>query len=346
MADKTKILWADATLNPAYGCSKVSPACDNCYAARMADRMAHNVQVCQYFEGLTDKNHEWTGRVNLFPERMEQALKWMRPRRIFVGSMTDLFHEDVPVDFLDQVFAVMAMACQHTFMILTKRPDRMRQYIKGVQGVPIDSPRDFVLFDSWRAVHGEHYGQRLWPLPNVWLGVTVENQAMDDARIPILLDTPAAKRFVSIEPMLGTVDLGHHLTSCFGCGNQGSTEMCLNRPGSGHDLCRACGKGDNPNGLDWVICGGETGPGARPLRPDWARGLRDQCAAADVPFMFKQWGDFGPCPGTDCGFYDRSCATRERVFEVGEGHMCRVGKRVAGRMLDGVEHNGIPEIKA
>lgn len=300
MADKSKIQWCDATINPCYGCSPVSPACDNCYAARMAHRLG------KLTEG-TVKDGRWTGKVNLFPERVEQALRWRKPRRVFVGSMTDLFHENVPDEFLDRIFAYMAVTPQHAFILLTKRPARMRDYVLGTieRGM------------TWReGVTGR--------LPsNVWLGVTAEDQQRADERIPILLDTPAAKRFVSIEPMLGPVDLWPMLI-----------------PHMNH--------GEDRDALSWVICGGESGPQARPLHPDWARSLRDQCQSAGVPFHFKQWGEFGPC-GTkmsrpfDCPYWDDACAKREKAFDLS---MCRVGKHVAGRLLDGVEWNEFPESRS
>lgn len=294
MGDRTKISWADATLNPAYGCSKVSPACANCYALRDAKRFSQNPMVADKFVGLVDSlTGEWTGRVNLFPERMEQALRWRKPRRIFVGSMTDIFHENVPDSFLDRIFAVMALARRHTFLLLTKRPKKMREYMNRFvddacwpqTGCPIDGP-----------------------LPNVWLGTTVENQAMAETRIPILLGTPAAKRFVSVEPMLGPVNL-----EALDYPEAYDAEVGL------LDSLRGLTCDDSPThpALDWVICGGETGPRARIISKEWVFSLRDQCASAGVPFFFKNWGKYRG-PGD---------------WEI-----------PAGRLVEGVEHNGIPEV--
>lgn len=366
MADKSKIQWCDATINPCCGCSPVSPACDNCYAARMAARMCRhpNPKISRLYEGLTDKGGRWTGKINLDPERMEQALRWKKPRRIFVGSMTDLFHKDVPEDFLDSVFASMSLARQHTFLILTKRPERMREYVLGTieRGM------------TWReGVTGRLPG-------NIWLGVTAENQTMADERIPILLETPAAKRFVSVEPMLGEVDLTPWMPRSYECalscghrrGENNPPEWRCQQCGfTGPDnnetwgygvnatcpecgefdpepVCPECGTymvQDHPDTqyISWVIAGGESGPGARPTLPDWARALRDQCQAAGVPFLFKQWGDYAPCPAGKCTEVDPACQILNEDFG---SSVCHVGKHVAGRLLDGVEHNEFPEVRS
>lgn len=339
MADKSKIQWCDATINPCYGCTPISPACDNCYAARMADRMAHNVSVCQYYEGLTDRDGRWTGRVNLFPGQMAQALRWRHPRRIFLGSMTDLFHENVPDEFLDQIFACVALAPRHKFLVLTKRPERMRRYFTrfsrrhhtqvleraamGMFGEDAANAAGNAL-DGVLA-EGHNVG---WPMQNLWLGVTAEDQQRADARIPILLDTPAAKRFVSVEPMLGPVDLWPMLI-----------------PHMNH--------GEDRDALSWVIVGGESGPHARPMHPAWVRSLRDQCQAAGVPFFFKQWGEWAP---TREAPYDK--AEPHRIGEHGrdttnldnctpdmgnEVYVYRIGKRRAGRVIDGRTHDEFPE---
>ena len=276
MADRSTIAWCDATINPCFGCSPVSEGCRNCYAARMAHRSGE-------LTAGTVKDGRWTGKINRFQERMDQAFLWRKPRRIFVGSMTDLFHEEIPNYFLDEVFQFMAVAKQHTFLLLTKRPERARQYIVGMSNARFD--RDRMLYDPRTRGPVLAFSNRPWPLPNVWHGVTAENQAMADERIPILLDTPAAKRFVSVEPMLGPVDL-----------------TCINYPDAvDHevgllDALRGMSCDDDPThpALDWVIAGGESGPHARPMHPDWVRSLRDQCKAARVPYFFKQWGEWAP----------------------------------------------------
>lgn len=269
----SKIEWTDETWNPTTGCSIVSPGCTNCYAMKMAGtRLRENPK----YVGLTDSSKAgpvWTGEVRLGDEEtLTKPLRWRKPRMIFVNSMSDLFHEDVPFEFIDRVFAVMALCPKHTFQVLTKRPERMREYVsQDRQGCEISERLAALYVDvpavaaRWpltaeRAIAAAH-----WPIPNLWLGTSVEDQARADERIPHLLNTPAAVRFISYEPALEDVDFSQWLYP---------------------DLL--------PSELDWIICGGESGPGARPMHPDWARSLRDQCYGADVAFFFKQWGGARP----------------------------------------------------
>jgi len=245
MGIKTNIPWCDSTWSPVTGCTPVSPACDNCYARRMSMR----------FQGNFD--------VTMHSDRLDQPLHWRKPRRIFVCSMSDLFHEMVPDEFITKVFGEIALCEQHTFMILTKRPARMKKYIDSTWG-------------------NQMYGG----FPNVWLGVTAENQKQVDKRIPILLQTPAAVRFVSIEPMIGPVSL--RWLAAFP-ENAPTTAMNPHNGGETNEL-------DGLRRLDWVIVGGESGPGARPMQPDWARSIRDQCQAAGVPFFMKQMAKKEPIP--------------------------------------------------
>lgn len=213
---------------------------------------------------------------------LDTPLHWRNARHVVV--MSDLFHEQVPTEFIDKVFGIMALTPQHTYQVLTKRPERMRDYLRGARSVPVwVAARDRML----EPLHGRTWvypggpmDDKPWPLPNVWLGTSVENQHWADVRIPLLLDTPAAVRFLSCEPLLGPVDLRPYLTcSEGGCAWHGEELWCI---------CH------NP-GLHWVIVGGESGPGARPMALDWVRGLRDQCQAAKVAFFYKQQG--GPRPG-------------------------------------------------
>jgi protein gp37 len=241
MSANSKIEWTEATWNPVTGCTKVSPGCAHCYAETFAER----------FRGVAGHPYERGFDLQLRPERLDQPLRWARPKVIFVNSMSDLFHEDVPVDFVQSVFDVMRRATWHTFQVLTKRSRRLAEL-----------------------------GPLLpWP-SNVWMGVSVENQRWA-SRIDDLRQVPAAVRFLSCEPLLGP--LGLYL-----------------------------------DGINWVIVGGESGPRARPMNPDWARSIRDQCRSADVPFFFKQWG-----------VHDES----------GQ----RVGKGKAGRLLDGTTWDATPE---
>ena len=251
MADKTGIEWTDATWNPVTGCAKVSAGCKHCYAERNWGRLQHLPAYAG--RAFTD--------VATHADRLLQPLSWKRPRRIFVNSMSDLFHQDIHDDFIGMVFRTMARAPQHTFQVLTKRAERMQRLLTHPK------MRGFV-------------GDAPWPLPNVWIGVSVEDQATADKRIPLLLDTPAAVRWISAEPLLGPMSLTKEYLSmkCGGAypfrslGDEHRTKLI--------DL------------LDWVVVGGESGPKARPMHPAWARSLRDQCAAAAVPFLFKQWGEW------------------------------------------------------
>jgi len=257
MGDRTGIGWTEATWNPVTGCTEVSAGCDRCYAKSLAER----------FRGVA--GHYFTDGfdVVLRPDKLDQPTRWTKPRMIFVNSMSDLFHDDVEDDFIARAWAVMATSAVHTFQVLTKRHARMRSLLSS---------------DHFRAAVNAHratyaaappsramFGPEVWPLPNVWVGVSVENQQWADARIPYLLRTPAAVRFLSCEPLLGKVDL------LAGQGRDGHLTGAGVSPGAG---------------IGWVIAGGESGPGARLMDPAWARLLRDQCASAGVPFFFKQAG--------------------------------------------------------
>jgi len=251
----------------------------------------------------------------------------------------DLFHEAVPDDWIDRVFAVMALAPKHTFQLLTKRPERARDYVHRCDHNRHHPAMDYAAI---MAFTGQWTTPALdllngWPLPNVWLGTSVEDQPTADARIPHLLATPAAVRFVSAEPLLGPVDLR-------------SVRL-------GHMPATAR--------LDWVIVGGESGPGARPMHRDWARSLRDQCAATCVPFFFKQWGEWVPQSMISVGDFAADVrpgevrivhpsgrtgveslrATGGRNSEPGSCHMKRVGKTRAGRRLDGRTHDAVPQFR-
>lgn len=247
---KTSIQWTDATWNPATGCSKVSSGCKNCYAETIAKRFW--------------KDRKFTD-VLTHTERLEQPLHWRKPRRVFVNSMSDLFHEDVPFEFIDKVFVVMALCPQHTFQILTKRPERMKEFMDSrsrvflrntARGMYLSCIQDPVDID-------DRIRFRPYPFSNVHLGVSVEDQVTADQRIPILLQTPAVVRFVSAEPLICPVDL----SQC----NHPSKEL-------------------GAHSIDWIIIGGESGPNARPFNIQWARDVRDQCKAANVACFVKQLG--------------------------------------------------------
>lgn len=306
----SKIEWTEKTWNPVIGCSRVSAGCQHCYAETMSARLASmGGDVGALYEGLTTKgaNGEtrFTGVVKCLPERLDEPLKRKKSTVYFVNSMSDLFHPNVPFEFIDRVFAVMAACPQHTFQILTKRPERMKQYFEG-NGVAAFKRIRYEL-GGWFALE---VGQKLFdkvydsfalPLPNVWLGTSVENQETANKRIPLLLETPAAVRFLSCEPLLGAVDLDLRISDYF-WHNALTGQTILKE-----EYDEYYGNGSK---INWVVCGGESGCKARPMNLDWARSLRDQCKAAGVPYFFKQVG------GTN--------------------------KKKTGRLLDGVEHNEYP----
>lgn len=293
----TKIEWADRTINTVTGCTPISPGCANCYAKRMAKRLAGR---CGYPEGDGFA-------VTLHPEKLgeiEALAKVKKPQRFFVGSMTDLFHPEVPFEFLRRLWADMSnpFVKHHTFLILTKRPERMKEFF------------------SW--MRAQEFKVETY-LSHVWVGVTAENQEQADKRIPILLQVPVSVRFVSVEPMLGPVNINR-----------------IDPPG--HDVIIKpldgmvywLGGGREYPGLDWVICGGETGPGARLVHPNWVSSLRDQCQAAGTPFFFKQWGEWWPA--------GRHIVENARMVDFGGEVMYQLGKKKAGRLLDGREWSEFP----
>lgn len=218
MSDHSSIEWTDSTWNPVTGCTKISAGCDNCYAERFAER----------FRGVEGHPYESGFDLRLRPERLEQPTKWKRPRMIFVNSMSDLFHKDVPFAFVDRVFAAMESADWHVYQVLTKRSSRLRDYVNR------------------RYREGRAPG-------HIWLGTSVEDGARQ-SRIRHLQNASATVRFLSLEPLIGPLE-----------------ELSL-------------------EGIHWVIVGGESGPRARPINPDWVRSIRDQCLKYHVPFFFKQWG--------------------------------------------------------
>lgn len=318
---QTKIEWATHVWNPTTGCSKVSAGCQNCYAERMAKRLAGR---CGY-----PKDDPF--RVTLHPDRLDEPLRWRKPRRVFVCSMGDLFHPDVPFEYIDRIFSTMALAWQHTFLILTKRPERMRDYITTTRTTD-------VVLQHWKPERGE----RTWPLSNVWLGVTAENQEMADERIPILLQIPAAVRFVSCEPLLSAIDLTKWLggknvnDGCrkdFLCSDGYRSIQRISDHNTGH--LPSQDMETSPRGIDWCIVGGETGPSARPMHPDWVRSLRNQCVAAGAAFFFKQWGQYCYPEQMPPETYRQVDAAHNLAGNPDYDKPWGVGKKSAGRLLDG-----------
>lgn len=376
MSDRSAIEWTDASWNPVrakrlladgtvllgWHCVHKSPGCARCYAEGFNKRLGTKLA---YKPG-----HERDIEIYLDDKMLLLPLKWQRPRKIFVGSMTDLFADFVTDEMLDRIFAVMALCPQHIFQVLTKRADRMRAYFAdpderammiGIaagnmldgdwiwnEGKPFRKAIELIIDRSLGYSDDPKINQLddLLPLPNVWLGVSVEDQVRADERIPDLLATPAAVRFLSCEPLLGPVDLSTIDVS-------GHEEIA---PLGWRWLDRLDDGAPEWPRIDWVICGGESGPDARPMHPDWARSLRDQCAAAGAPFFFKQWGAWTPGENVErrtgwvagAHWFDDDWMFEDQDLAADDGHiddepdLYRVGKKAAGRHLDGVEHDGMP----
>lgn len=350
MADHTHIEWTDATWNPITGCTLVSEGCRHCYAATLAATRLKNIPSRA---GLARMNAageaKFTGEVRFNEQWLDQPLRWRKPRRIFVCAHGDLFHEAVPDEWIDRIFAVMAGAQRHTFQILTKRPERAAAYLPGLASRIYDAYGGMERFGDYHLDGIAHDTAEAWPLPNVWLGTSVEDQAAADARIPHLLATPAAVRFVSAEPLLGPVSLDD---MC-----DGTKFIDALRGNWWHDSDPPYIERGKPH-LDWVIVGGESGPGARPMHPDWARSLRDQCQSAGVAYFFKQWGEWAPAlhdPEYDgyvlrqtekVGQFDSWKANAYDPDRTEGVNWRRLGKSRAGRLLDGREWNQMPGVRA
>lgn len=341
----TKIEWTDKTWNPVVGCEKVSQGCARCYAKRDHDKR-HVAFLAG--KGVAPQYSEPFEVVQLKPERLDLPLRWRKSQFVFVNSVSDLFHKDVPFEFIAAVFGVMSACPQHTFQVLTKRPERMREFFRWLDrdsyGALSTNERSVYDWESrclWHlrlsnlnagdkavGVQWEHLG---WPLPNVWLGVSVEDQGAADLRIPLLLACPAAVHWISAEPLLGPVNLVPFL---------GSVRL--------------------PRGLDGVVVGGESGKGARPMHPAWVRDIRDRCLADGVDFFFKQWGEWAPLAelAASIGYSSLPAALlmnktfchkihKSETFRFSEKGpiVYRVGKKMAGRIFDGRTWDDLPEVQ-
>ena len=303
MADGTKIEWTNATWNAFRGCQRVSPGCQHCYAEAVARRFCGPDQP---YEGLVDHRGRWNGEVLFARHKLDEPLRWQRPRHIFVASTSDPFHAGFSFEQVAAAFGVMASATHHTFQLLTKRPGRMLAWFDELECRVQDPTASFTGGPFEDSDPNERRAQILraaafsqgvslkrlqdppptaWPLPNVWIGISVEDQQRAAERIPLLLETPARVRWLSCEPLLGGLDLQEWIEA-----------------------------------LDWIVVGGESGRGARPMRPEWARSLRNQCAVSQTPFFFKQWGAHN---------------------ELGE----LVGKKKSGGVLDGQIFHEYPTVQ-
>jgi protein gp37 len=288
VGDHSGIQWTDATWNPTAGCTRVSAGCDHCYAFQLHDQR-HAAYLAGRFPDAPAQYHRPFSEVQLIPERLSLPLRWMKPRRIFVDSMSDLFHPGVPDSFIDSVFAVMANAPQHTFQVLTKRPQRMHRYFSFPDTRSLEIEAAWVELKTGlpRNSVGNIQPPDL-PLPNVWLGTSVENQEAA-YRIDWLVKTAAAVRFLSCEPLLGPLDIEPWLMMV-GPSTAGPWHDKFGNYRGGDGIGGQMITGRPTNDIHWVIVGGESGPDFRAVDPRWIEDLRDQCVEAQVPFFFKQWG--------------------------------------------------------
>lgn len=324
MADNTPIEWTDATANFLNGCTVLSPGCKRCYAMRLAGTRMKDHPTRKGLTVDTKAGPVWTGEVRPHWPAITQVLSWTKSRMIFWNAHGDLFHENVPEELIDCVYAAAALTPQHIHQFLTKRSERMRDYYRGLDeagGVgrvarfAVAMGRIFQETGHHRCKPGQGVPIVPHPLPNVWMGVSAEDQPRWDERVAHLREISAAVRWVSAEPLLGPT--------------KDDDFFCM-------------------SGVDWVVVGGESGPGSRPMHPEWARALRDQCAETGVPFLFKQWGDWVPLRDyAGSGFWPTSEGGCCRLTVDGEksdvGYpMQRVGKKLAGRLLDGTQHDGFP----
>ncbi|PYF04979.1 protein gp37 [Rhodopseudomonas faecalis] len=373
MRNEHQIKRTNQAWQPISGCSAVSSGCDDC-AMGLRETPALKRLLRTGFVNMTDAGPAWSGSVKLNKGTLLQPMRWRRPRSILVCPHSDLFNESVPDAWRDLVFAAMTLAPQHTFELSTRRSEKMRAWVSdpATPGRIARSILDMVIAsiispsrmmaDDWPVTsvgpnpeEPDDVTLMAWPLPNLRLGVAVEDQQRANEHIPNLLATPAAVRFVSAVPLLGPIDLTDiDLLPMLLRGRLRSENdpKCTFDALTGKTNVHPVHGVDDPfdRGVDWVICGGESGPKARPLHPDWARGLRDQCAAVGIPFLFKRWGEWVPedqspedaiLPGW------ARCPWAERDRDGGWSHgdqtsVYRLGKRAAGRLLDGILHNGTP----
>ncbi len=361
------IEWTDETWNPTRGCSRTcaegtwQSGCGDgtgggCYAETMAGRIVRMGRGKPTpYDGLvreTATGWRWTGVVQFDPVKLAAPLQWRRPRRIFVNSMSDLFHESLSNEKIAAVFGVMAASPQHTFQVLTKRAKRMREWFEWVSAaIDGDTPSRFCFAFAQARGAGEQPRRVVdaardasWPLPNVWLGVSVENQAAADDRIPELLRTPAALRFLSCEPLLGSIDIQPWTQRVSRCTEDDPCAACQRDDGV---LCRMS---SNPPRIDWAIAGCESGPDARTCEVDWLRSLRDQCQGAGVPFFLKQakatyptsksWEDDRESPEAG-GVYN----TAPAPIVAAPGSLRKPGGIIGLPYLDGVQHAVFPRTR-
>jgi protein gp37 len=381
MAERTEIAWCDSTFNPWIGCTKVGPGCDNCYAKADFDDRKHRVvwgagqARSRTAPANWKKPEQWNKKpfsacVDLHPKGHSSIAMFPARRRVFCASLADVFDNEVPPEWRVDLFALIQATPNLDWLLLTKRIGNVRPMVEQAAETTVGTGALNLWLTQWAMVRT--------PPENVWLGASIVNQEEADRDIPKLLATQAAVRFLSMEPLLGPVDVRRFMWPVHGwwTGRHDSYEAAL-AAGAECGLKRQALVSAACVFLDWVIVGGESGPNARPMHPDWARSLRDQCAPAGVPFLFKQWGEYEPAAIVDdpkFSFgraFDNPAGGRQaavirgggaaftpgeyRLMQPGEtngvGTMLdrdtiavRVGKKAAGRLLDGVTHDGFPEV--
>lgn len=310
MGDNTKIEWTDATWNPITGCDIESPGCTHCYAMTLAGtRLRNHPSRAGLTKRAANGAYVWNGEVRFNKEWIDQPVRWQRPRMVFVVAHGDLFHKAVPDEWIDDVFAIMALANWHTYQILTKRSARMAEYMAELY-----AGRMYEIAEKWREAGFNAQSTIMKSfadgLPHCWLGVSAEDQKHFDKRVKHLMEIPASVRWVSAEPLLGPILAGDALKS-----------------------------------LSWIVCGGESGTRARPMHSDWVRSLRDECVTSVVPFLFKQWGTFIPAdqPESRNFVYDNDRCEHVWDESSSTGYSIRVGKKAAGRLLDGRTWDQFPQ---
>lgn len=334
MGDKTGISWTDASWNCIRGCSRVSEGCRHCYAETMAGRFSDEGMPYYQLAKRTKTGAKWTGKIDFIPEHLLDPVRWQKPRRIFVNSMSDIFHENLSFEHIAAIFAVMLIAKRHTFQVLTKRAKRMREWFQWAGRLTMPELIGF----AYRALEGhpgelktltradKELGAYTWPLPNVWIGVSTENQEAADERIPDLIACPAVVRFLSCEPLIGPLVLQGDSVSI-----AGGTHARMYLRGVSGDIR-----------IHWVIAGCESGPGMRPCHHSWLRSLREQCQAADTRYFLKQ------ATGAQEGghrLYPSGQAARSEVVDVvkaGKGSKTKPGGVIERPYLDGFQHQEFP----
>lgn len=386
---KTGVDWAHYGWNPLIGCSRQSAGCRNCYAETMAARVANAGQaklrrggvltateaayrdVVRWERGgmLPGGNADkalprWSGIVRLLPDRLGDPVETRAGGRVFADGLSDLFHPSVPYEAIAVIFGAMLAAPHHRFLVLTKHPDRAADWFSWIESQPLGPVTEC----SWAAlsaerdrigdggpIHTRGAAVQSWPPSHVWLGTSVEDQPTTARRVSHLLRCPLPVLWISAEPLLGPVNLTH--LDVDGYDGAGGMYQVNALTGRNTDMGRPC---ESTRRLSWVVAGGESGHGARPMHPDWPRSLRDQCAAARVPFFFKQWGEWAPAKPSDpdlpsrAGYVgpdggsrlppgDGSYSSPRRLEELGCAFMARFGKSAAGRLLDSVLHDEYPE---